>query len=280
MRAMLASEFGVESIHRDGDEINFFVEEGMAGSLVRSRLRWDGGAVRIGEGRTMERTDLRAMLALDAARFSPNAAMRPLVQDLTLPTVAYVGGPSEVAYHAQVGPLYGMFGVVRPAVFPRPSICCIDARMRRDAVKLGLDVAHAAAMPREELEGRLAEAAGGGAAGEPLAARLLSAAAAWESDLGPERADTAVAQGLAKLRENIAFLAGKAEERASAARARRGESVEAAARRLREAIHPGGEPQERVQNLLLQWHQSGGDAWVEGILAGLDIRSTAIQPFG
>ena len=31
-------------------------------------------------------------------------------------TAAYVGGPAEIAYHAQIGPSYAHFGIPRPAL--------------------------------------------------------------------------------------------------------------------------------------------------------------------
>ena len=42
-----------------------------------------------------------------------SALLRPLLQDRLLPTAAYVGGPAEIAYHAQIGPAYAAFDAER-----------------------------------------------------------------------------------------------------------------------------------------------------------------------
>jgi len=52
---------------------------------------------------------------------SANVVLRPLVQDTLLPTVAYVAGPSEIAYHAQLKPLYAELGIPQPIIYPGPA---------------------------------------------------------------------------------------------------------------------------------------------------------------
>jgi bacillithiol synthase len=59
---------------------------------------------------------------------SPNVLLRPVVQDHLFPTVAYVGGPAEVSYFAQVEPLYRFFGRPMPVIWPRSSLTVLDAR--------------------------------------------------------------------------------------------------------------------------------------------------------
>ena len=73
--------------------------------------------------------DLLAILDAEPERFSPNALLRPVFQDSILPTSAYVGGPSEVAYYAQSQVLYErILGRTTP-VLPRLSATLIEPAM-------------------------------------------------------------------------------------------------------------------------------------------------------
>ena len=66
--------------------------------------------------------------------------LRPLAQDTLLPTAAYIGGPAEIAYHAQIGGAYGVFGVPRPALVPRPGVTLVDGPRARALESEGLDL--------------------------------------------------------------------------------------------------------------------------------------------
>jgi len=61
--------------------------------------------------------------------FSPNVVLRPICQDWLLPTVAYVGGPSEVAYFAQLKTLYREAQIPMPAIYPRASVTIVEEKV-------------------------------------------------------------------------------------------------------------------------------------------------------
>ncbi|MDW7675553.1 MAG: bacillithiol biosynthesis cysteine-adding enzyme BshC [Bacillota bacterium] len=58
-------------------------------------------------------------------KFSPNALLRPIFQDYLFPTVAYVGGPGEINYLAQIKELYQIFEINMPVIFPRARVTLI-----------------------------------------------------------------------------------------------------------------------------------------------------------
>jgi bacillithiol biosynthesis cysteine-adding enzyme BshC len=83
--------------------------------------------------------ELLAIARETPEKLSPNVVLRPIAQDTILPTVAYVGGPSEIAYNAQLGPVYESFGIVRPVLYPRASASFAGERIERVREKYQLD---------------------------------------------------------------------------------------------------------------------------------------------
>jgi len=73
-------------------------------------------------------------------KFSPNALFRPVVQDFLLPTVAYFGGPSEIAYFAQSQVLYKKLLRRMPVLFPRADFTLVDPKAERILKKYHLQV--------------------------------------------------------------------------------------------------------------------------------------------
>ena len=71
-------------------------------------------------------------------RFSPNVLLRPICQDYLLPTGFYIAGPSEIAYFAQVTPLYDFYNIVTPIVYPRSSATLLEKNVETALEKYDL----------------------------------------------------------------------------------------------------------------------------------------------
>ena len=67
--------------------------------------------------------------------FSGNVVLRPICQDYILPTVVYVGGPSEIAYFAQLKGVYNFYDIKMPVIFPRTSATLLESRVKNFMTK-------------------------------------------------------------------------------------------------------------------------------------------------
>ena len=84
--------------------------------------------------------DLEKRIQQAPEKFSANVLLRPVMQDFLLPTLAYVGGPAEVAYFAQCEVVYKtLLGRVTP-VLPRCSATLVEEHQQKILQKVSLTV--------------------------------------------------------------------------------------------------------------------------------------------
>jgi bacillithiol synthase len=97
---------------------------------VRRSIRRQGDQLAIGDETHSSEALARAATERPAA-FSPNVLLRPIVQDTLFPTVAYIAGPSELAYLGQLRAVYEAFGVPMPLMVPRSTATLLDSGATR-----------------------------------------------------------------------------------------------------------------------------------------------------
>ena len=90
-----------------------------------------------------------------AADVSPNALLRPVMQDYLLPTVAYFGGAAELAYFAQSRVIYDRLLGRMPVVMSRSGFTLLDARADKLMKRYQLSLAETL-VPEESLKDRIA----------------------------------------------------------------------------------------------------------------------------
>lgn len=98
------------------------------------------GQFRLDEDREISLQDLLARVENQPLEFSANVLLRPVVQDTVLPTLAYVAGPSELAYLGQAQVLYPEFGRTQPVLFPRAGFTLVERKVQRLLEKYKLEV--------------------------------------------------------------------------------------------------------------------------------------------
>jgi len=68
--------------------------------------------------------------------FSPNVILRPLLQEIILPNIAYIGGPAEIAYWLQLKDMFDHFKISFPILLPRNFAMIINKGLNKKLQKL------------------------------------------------------------------------------------------------------------------------------------------------
>jgi bacillithiol biosynthesis cysteine-adding enzyme BshC len=136
-RALVGAGYHAQ-VHVGPDSSLLFMAE--EGNRLALRLADGRKQFKLAEGEPFSIEEARRKTEAHPGDITPNALLRPVVQDCLLPTVAYVAGPAELAYHAQSAVLYPFFDRSQPVIFPRASFTLVDARTERLLRKYDLKV--------------------------------------------------------------------------------------------------------------------------------------------
>lgn len=235
-----------------GEQVLVPVGEGMTlvlaeSALGRDRLRIaDGGFVARRSGETLTLADLDAVLRTAPGRLSPNVLLRPVVEAHLFPTVAYVGGPAELAYLRQVGPVFAHLAVPRPVPTPRLSGFVVEAKVAKGLARFGLTVRDFG-----RPEGELASAVVRGSLPADAAASLNALRAALAEGYAALsqaaiRIEPTLGRPVETARNQALHAVDEVEKRLVGALKRSNEVVLQQLARARASLYPGGQPQERV----------------------------------
>jgi bacillithiol biosynthesis cysteine-adding enzyme BshC len=238
---------------------------------VRRPIKVAGDELTIG-GEPVSRDSLAERAETQPHTFSPNVLLRPLVQDTIFPTVCYVAGPNELAYLAQLRPVYESFGVPMPLIQPRATATILDAAAIRFLTRYQV--------PFEDLEPRddralnalllaqlppTVEKAVQDADAE-IGARLdaiINAVPAIDPTL-----EGAARSTLGKIQHDMQALRGKILQAAK----RRDETLRRQFTSVRTQAFPDGAPQERQVGFVVFLNKYG-PALVERLAAELPLES-------
>lgn len=225
-------------VHLEADASLFFTLEGGRRTVLK---RNNGGHF---NDYTLEELQARPEL------LSPNALLRPVMQDFLLPTVAYLGGPAELAYFAQSEPLYQTLLGRMPVVSHRASFTLFDSRATKltKHYELGLkDITVPDVDLREKMARHLVP--------DGITKQFSASRAAVEAEL--EKLKTSVAgfdrgidKAFAKSGSKILYQLGKMERKTAREAMRRDARAGTDEQYLHNLIYPHRHLQERIYGIL------------------------------
>lgn len=229
-----------------------------------------------GTDQVRSRAEVLQLLQEAPERFSPSALLRPLYQDWLLPTLCYVAGPSEIAYWAQLKPLYEWAELPMPLVYPRALVLLVEPRIARWLQRYHLRPEELQEEPgrlfhrlvKEQLDGELEEAFEAARQQlRALGARLRPLVERVDPSLGPatEAWATNLEHELDRFRARV-LKAGKRQE----------ETLRNQIIRARNSLFPEGVLQERVFSPVYFFNKYGLDL-PQRLLHTLSVDTSALQ---
>lgn len=194
-----------------------------------------------------------------AADVSPNALLRPVMQDYLLPTLAYVGGPGEVAYFAQAQVIYEKLLGRMPVTLARAGFTLLDARAAKLLERHKLSIPEALT-PEDTLRERIACSL--------IPAELEQSFDSVSAQLGREigqltgqiqQFDPTLGAALSKSQAKIGYQLEKIRWKTAREIMRRDERATAGSQHLHHLLFPHRHLQERFYTILPFLAQHGLD---------------------
>jgi uncharacterized protein YllA (UPF0747 family) len=192
----------------------------------------------------------------DPTVISTSALTRPLLQDFVFAPDVFVGGPSEVAYYAQIASLHEMLGVPMPRVALRGHALVAPKRIARLFERFNLDAREMFLSADEILAEREAP---GVAEVHAIAERARASLAAEITRIGELAlpAEHALARAINRSIGHIEYHFDKLAERAVRGLVRKEKERWTALRELVATFHPDGHVQDRVVGWFAYWCEFG-----------------------
>ncbi|EQB64187.1 MAG: hypothetical protein RBG1_1C00001G1766 [candidate division Zixibacteria bacterium RBG-1] len=125
-----------QQIKKKENYLNIFVDNGQRSTVRKEK---DFFVVEATQEKFTSQ-QLRGLLNQKPNLFSPNVILRPMIQSYLFPTLAYVGGPSEVAYFAQLKELYKALEINMPVIYPRATVALLERKTLEMLERYSLDI--------------------------------------------------------------------------------------------------------------------------------------------
>lgn len=140
-------------MQRSQEVVNaFYLQDGMRRRIVRrdGTFQLQDPTKHTAQGE-ISGAELLRLLNTQPENFTTNVVTRPLLQDSAFPSVAYVAGPGELAYLAQLEKVYETHNIIRSAVGLRSLLTLIHTDTARTLRELDLEPTASLETARERL---------------------------------------------------------------------------------------------------------------------------------
>lgn len=199
-------------------------------------------------------------------QLSNNVVTRPLMQELLFPVLAFISGPGEISYWAELKKVFEIFAIKMPPIVPRLNITFVERGIETDLQELGLTLETVLTEGTEMSLGQYLESVKDDDLHQLLQQmkndlltnhqRLSQHAVELDKGIEP-----LLQKNLFFIEQQLDFLNKKIEDRTK----EKHEIVVRKYERIQQSLYPLHSPQERVWNIFYYINKYGPD-FVEEIM--------------
>lgn len=194
----------------------------------------------------------------DPAKLSNNVVTRPLMQEWLFPTLAFIAGPGEISYWAELKLVFEHFGIKMPPIVPRLNITLLDRAIEADLLELKVDLAAVLSRGTKVEEEHFLETIKDREVADLFATTKSQLLMQYQLiEAKTEKLDRALIPLLKKnedyLLKQISFMESKIEESVK----QKHDVIINKFRRIALSLRPDGFPQERIWNIFYYFNQYG-----------------------
>ncbi|MFS0782406.1 bacillithiol biosynthesis cysteine-adding enzyme BshC [Bacillus sp. 1P06AnD] len=209
-------------------------------------------------------------------KLSNNVVTRPLMQEKMFPVLAFISGPGEIAYWAELKKAFEYLGMKLPIIVPRMNISILERKIQKDLLEVDMDLYEALVKGTAHAKKRFMA----GVEDEQLDVAFHKMVEQLKNNHAMvTQAALLIDKGLEPLLEkNEAFI----ESQLTFMRSRIQQSLESKHRivlgkydRIANALRPNEGPQERLVNIYYYMNQYGEDFIKQ--LMDLDLRCNSFH---
>ncbi|WP_018664087.1 bacillithiol biosynthesis cysteine-adding enzyme BshC [Heyndrickxia acidiproducens] len=245
-----------KAIDISADALNLFYYDGHERILLEYNRAKNGFSGK--NGRVFfTKAELLALCSSKPEVLSNNVVTRPLMQEWLFPTLAFIGGPGEIAYWGELKQVFEQFGFSMPPLVPRLNITLLERSVQSDIEELALDTG--AVLKRGTTEER--QQYWDAIKDDTLEGLIRETETMLSSQY--DKILAAIGKGLQPLaRKNLSFHLGQLaflERKANEEIKRKHDVMLEKYARIERALRPEGTPQERVWNVFYFINQYGGE---------------------
>ncbi len=217
---------------------NLFLE---GDDLQRRLLRVSGDGLSDG----LEQYSAEALIEIlksHPERITPAAGLRPIAQDCVVPTVAFVVGPGEAKYVAELGGVYKLHGIEQPAVVLRLRVLVLEPPIFRIVQQYKIDPWKFQSNPEQCFRNAIAPSENASLEIDQYLKTVEESFTQIESRLSDQNLE----RPLRRAKFRIAHEITRLQTKLLTSKINQDSTLKSHYDRLKLHLLPGGKPQERV----------------------------------